>query len=251
MLDELRSHGIERLALWPGGVDADLFNPSRRCPEMRSHLTEGHPESPLLLYAGRLSAEKDIESLRPVLQAFPQARLALVGDGPHRKSLESHFAGLPAFFTGFLSGEELARAFASSDIFLMPSRTETLGLVVLEAMSSGLPVVAVRAGGIPDMIDDRVNGYLFDTENEAIATIGELLNSKSKLCAIGRAAREHSSRRSWRAATFDLVAQYKRACEIQPLFRNPPESQQSVSLRKRTRRALARTTMFAIRKLLP
>ena len=251
MLDELRSHGIERVALWPGGVDADLFNPSRRCPEMRSRLTEGHPESPLLLYAGRLSAEKDIESLRPVLQAFPQARLALVGDGPHRKSLESHFAGLPAFFTGFLSGEELARAFASSDIFLMPSRTETLGLVVLEAMSSGLPVVAVRAGGIPDMIDDRVNGYLFDTENEAIATIGELLNSKSKQCAIGRAAREHSSRRSWRAATFDLVAQYKRACEIQPLSRNPPESQQSVSLRKRTRRALARTTMFAIRKLLP
>ncbi|MGA8087162.1 MAG: glycosyltransferase family 1 protein [Terracidiphilus sp.] len=248
MLDELRAHGIERVALWPGGVDADLFNPSRRCPEMRTRLTQGHPESPLLLYVGRLSAEKDIESLRPVLQAFPQARLALVGDGPHRKALESHFAGLPVVFSGFLRGEELARAFASSDIFLMPSRTETLGLVVLEAMSSGLPVVAARAGGIPDMIEDRVSGYLFDTENEAIAITGELLDSREKRCDLGRTAREHASLTSWRAATIDLVEQYKRVCEAKPFSDNPVETSEP---RRRTSKALKRTTMFVIRKLLP
>ena len=146
MVDQLRSHCIEQVALWPGGVDADLFHPARRSEEMRARLTEGHPESPLLLYVGRLSAEKDIESLRPMLEALPQARLALVGDGPHRKALELHFAGMPVHMAGFLHGEELARAYASSDIFVMPSRTETLGLVVLEAMCSNLPVVAVRAG---------------------------------------------------------------------------------------------------------
>jgi glycosyltransferase involved in cell wall biosynthesis len=248
MLDELRTHGIERVALWPGGVDADLFNPSRRCPEMRARLTHGHPESPLLLYVGRLSAEKDIESLSAILQAFPQTRLALVGDGPHRKALENHFAGLSVVFTGFLLGEELAQAFASSDIFLMPSRTETLGLVVLEAMSSGLPVVAVRDGGIPDMIEDQVNGYLFDTADEATAIIASLLDSKPTRCAIGRAAREHSSRTSWRAATIDLIEQYKRAFDSQHLYENPPDAAQS---RKRTSKALKRTTMFAIRKLLP
>src|SRR5579863_9756169 len=247
MLEELRSHGIERVALWPGGVDADLFNPSRRCMEIRDQLTQGHPDSPLLMYVGRLSAEKDIESLKPVLQAFPQARLALIGDGPHRKALESHFAGLPVFFTGFLLGNELASAYASSDIFLMPSRTETLGLVVLEAMSSGLPVVAVRAGGIPDMIEDRVTGYLFDTEDEAITIVGELLNSKPKRCAVGRAAREHSSLTSWKAATIDLVEQYKRACETQPLPATGTKGSLSATSGDRMNKAFKRSTMFVIR----
>jgi glycosyltransferase involved in cell wall biosynthesis len=248
MLDELSAHGIERVALWPGGVDADLFNPERRCPEMRARLTQGETERPLLLYVGRLSAEKDIESLKPVLDAFPQARLALVGDGPHRKALESHFAGLPVVFTGFLRGEQLAQAFASSDIFLMPSRTETLGLVVLEAMSSGLPVVAARAGGIPDMIEDSVNGFLFDTEDEAVTIVGDLLNSREKRCAIGKAAREHSTRTSWKAATLELVEQYKRACET----RLQPDDPADLSRpRRRMSRAMKRMTMFVIRRLLP
>ncbi len=247
MLDELQAHGIERAALWPGGVDADLFHPSRRSAEMRSRLTDGNLESPLLLYVGRLSAEKDIESLRSVLQAFPQSRLTLVGGGPHRKALERHFAGLPVVFTGFLLGEELARAFASSDIFLMPSRTETLGLVVLEAMSSGLPVVAARAGGIPDMIEDGVSGYLFDKEDQAITIVGTLLASREKRCAIGKAAREHSSRTSWRAATIKLVEQYQRACETPLLPDNPADSSQP---RRRFKRALKRAAMFVIRRLL-
>jgi len=248
MLDELRAHGIERVALWPGGVDADLFNPSRRCPAMRARLTQGDTESLLLLYVGRLSAEKDIESLRTVLQAFPQARLALVGDGPHRKALESHFAGLPVVFTGFLLGEELARAFASSDMFLMPSRTETLGLVVLEAMSSGLPVVAVRAGGIPDMIEDRVSGYLFETLDDAITIIQELLDSSEKRSTLGKAAREHSSRTSWRAATLGLLEQYRRACETQPQSETQVETSQT---RPRMGNVMKRTTMFVVRRLLP
>jgi glycosyltransferase involved in cell wall biosynthesis len=135
MVRQLEEHGIARVALWPGGVDADRFEPSRRSQAMRARLTEGHPECPLLLYVGRLSAEKDIELLKPVLQAIPQARLALIGDGPHHKTLQQHFAGLPVHMAGFLHGDELASAFASSDIFVMPSRTETLGLVVLEANS--------------------------------------------------------------------------------------------------------------------
>ena len=73
---------------------------------------------------------------------------------------------------GFLRGEELAAAYACADVFVMPSRTETLGLVVLEAMSSGVPVVGARAGGIPEMIEDGVSGFLFDTEADAIERSG-------------------------------------------------------------------------------
>ena len=251
MVDELGAHGIEHVALWPGGVDADLFQPSRRSAQMRSRLTQGHPESPLLLYVGRLSAEKDIESLKPILQAFPHARLALVGDGPQRKKLEQHFAKLPVSFAGFLRGEELASAFASSDVFVMPSRTEALGLVVLEAMSSGLPAVAVRAGGIPEMIEDGASGFLFDTEAEAVRAIGALLESKEKRCAIGKTARNHASQVSWRAATIELVEQYKKACAAQPVSVNPPETLGRPTLRVRTNKALKKSTMFAIRRLLP
>jgi glycosyltransferase involved in cell wall biosynthesis len=251
MVEELRAHGVECVALWPGGVDADLFHPSRRSAEMRWRLTEGHPQSPLLLYVGRLSAEKDIESLKPMLEAFPNVRVALVGDGPHRKKLEQHFAGMPVFMAGFLHNEELASAYASSDIFVMTSRTETLGLVVLEAMSSGLPVVAVRAGGVPEMIEDGVSGYLFDMETEAIATIGELLGSQEKRYAIGRAAREHSSQTSWKAATIQLVEQYRLACATQPAAADTAASLETLTLRGRMNKACKRATMFAIRRLLP
>jgi glycosyltransferase involved in cell wall biosynthesis len=251
MVNQLREHRIERVALWPGGVDADLFHPSRRSEEMRARLTEGHPDSPLLLYVGRLSAEKDIESLRPMLEALPQARLALVGDGPHRRALEQHFAGMPVYMAGFLHGEELASAYASSDTFVMPSRTETLGLVVLEAMSSGLPVVAVRAGGIPEMIEHGVSGYLFDTPGEAIATIGELLDSKDRRSAIGTEAREHASRDSWKAATIQLVEQYQVACATQPAAVDEADTAERVTIRGRMKSTLKRSTMYAIRRLLP
>jgi glycosyltransferase involved in cell wall biosynthesis len=251
MVEQLRAHGIERVALWPGGVDADLFQPSRRSAEMRSRLTQGHPECPLLLYVGRLSAEKDLESLRSLIEAFPHTRLALVGDGPHRKILEHHFANLPVSLVGFLHGEELASAYASSDIFVMPSRTETLGLVVLEAMSSGLPVVAVRAGGIPEMIQDGVSGYLFDAQAQAVEAVGQLLNSKEKRDVIGKTARGHASQLNWKAATIKLVEQFEKARETQTISVNHAGTPAHPSLRARTNKAFKRSTMFAIRKLLP
>ena len=249
MMDQLRQHGIHRVALWPGGVDTARFHPDRRSAEMRARLTGGHPESPLLVYVGRLSAEKDVERLKPVLEALPGARLALVGDGPQRKALEEHFAGLPVHLAGFLRGAELAAAFASSDVFVMPSRTETLGLVVLEAMSSGLPVVGARAGGIPEMIVDGVTGSLFDTEAEAVQAIRPLLECSEKRRSFGQAARAHAIEHSWKAATVHLLEHYKTACASQNVM--PDSSPPPRGLRPRLRRAARRGTMYAIRKLLP
>ncbi len=211
MVEELRAKGIERLDLWQRGVDTETFHPELVSWEMRSHLSQGHPESPLLLYVGRLGAEKEIDRIKPVLESIPNARLALVGDGPHRSALEKHFAGTPTHFVGYLMGKELGSAFASADAFIFPSRTETLGLVLLEAMAAGCPVVAARSGGIPDIVTDGVNGYLFDPTDEdgAIAATQRLLERRDERETLRQNARAEAERWSWAAATRQLQNYYK------------------------------------------
>ncbi len=210
MVQELTAHGIERVDLWQKGVDTEMFQPHLACKEMRSRLSQGHPESPLLLYVGRLGAEKEIDRIKPILEAIPNARLALVGNGPHREALEQHFAGTPTYFVGYLEGLELASAFASADAFIFPSRTETLGLVLLEAMAAGCPVVAARSGGIPDIVQDGVNGYLFDPTDEqgAIAATQRLLANQTERENIRQNARKEAERWGWAAATRQLKNYY-------------------------------------------
>jgi glycosyltransferase involved in cell wall biosynthesis len=249
MMEQLDKHGIQRIALWPGGVDTARFQPGRRCEAMRTRLSGGHPEAPLLIYVGRLSREKNIERLKPILEAIPGTRLALVGNGPQRQALEKHFAGLPVYMAGFLGGEDLATAYASADVFVMPSRTETLGLVVLEAMSSGLPVVGARAGGIPEMIAEDVTGFLFDTESQAIEAIRALLQCPEKRRCMGVAARAHAAEHSWKPATLSLVEHYKTACALQKAV--PDAGPPPAGLRPRLGRLARRATMHVIRKLLP
>ena len=141
--------------MWRKGVDTEVFHPQFRSQEMRKRLTDGHPEDPVMVYVGRLGSEKNLIFLKAIMARLPNLRLAFVGDGPSREELESSFAGTKTVFMGMLHGEELSAAYASADVFVMPSETETLGFVVMEAMASQIPVVAVRAGGIPDIINDK------------------------------------------------------------------------------------------------
>nr|GEW50762.1 sulfoquinovosyl transferase SQD2-like [Tanacetum cinerariifolium] len=154
-----------KIRLWNKGVDSESFHPKFRSHEMRVRLTNGEPDRPLVVHVGRLGVEKSLDFLKSVMDKIPEARIAFVGDGPHREDLEKLFSGMPVVFTGMLQGEELSQAYASGDVFITPSESETLGFVVLEAMSSGLPVIAARAGGIPDIIPEEQEGktgYLFD-----------------------------------------------------------------------------------------
>lgn len=219
MVEELTNHGIERAALWQRGVDTEMFQPHLANLEMRSRLSQGHPDSPLLLYVGRLGAEKEIDRIKQILEAIPSARLALVGDGPHRLALEQHFAGTPTHFVGYLHGVELASAFASADAFIFPSRTETLGLVLLEAMAAGCPVVAARSGGIPDIVTDGVNGYLFDPTDErgAIAATQRLLAQPEERETLRQNARQEAEKWSWAAATRHLQSYYREIVASQQL----------------------------------
>jgi glycosyltransferase involved in cell wall biosynthesis len=217
MVKELVSHGIERVDLWQRGVDTEMFQPHLASNQMRSRLTQGHPEDPLLLYVGRVSAEKQIDQIKPVLEAIPQARLAIVGDGPNREALEAHFAGTKTNFVGYLQGLELASAFASADAFVFPSRTETLGLVLLEAMAAGCPVVAARSGGIPDIVTDGVNGYLFapDDPQGAITATKSLLEATQAKEKLRHNARHEAEQWGWAAATQQLQSYYRSVLEAE------------------------------------
>jgi glycosyltransferase involved in cell wall biosynthesis len=154
-----------------------------------------------------------------VLEAIPDARLALVGDGPHRQQLEAHFSGLPATFVGYLAGEELAAAYASGDAFVFPSSTETLGLVLLEAMAAGCPVVGANRGGIPDIVTDGVNGCLYEPDGpdggaaSLTAAVERLLGNPSERQALRQAARAEAERWGWAGATDQLRGFYGRLLE--------------------------------------
>jgi glycosyltransferase involved in cell wall biosynthesis len=216
MVEELRERGIQHTALWQRGVDTELFRPDRARPELRQRLLGGQSDSnALLLYVGRLSAEKQIERIRPVLDAMPQARLALVGDGPHRQQLEKVFAGSATTFVGYLGGEELAGAYASADAFLFPSSTETLGLVLLEAMAAGCPVVAARRGGIPAIVTDGLNGCLYEPDGlddgarSFTAASQRLLGNLEQRNQLRLEARREAERWGWAGATAQLRQYYQ------------------------------------------
>ena len=214
MVDQAKEAGIQRVELWPKSVDTDRYSPGYASTAMRYRLTDGHPEAPLLIYVGRMSKEKDLEVLCDIFEHVPPGtRLAMVGSGPYRAELEQVFAGTPTVFTGYMSGHDLATAYASADVFVFPSTTETLGLVALESLASGVPVVGARAGGIPYAVDDGQTGLLFspgDTKDLGVK-VNRLLCDESLRKAMGNAGREVSLTYSWRSATEKLVEYYELA----------------------------------------
>jgi glycosyltransferase involved in cell wall biosynthesis len=211
MVQELRAQGIDRVDLWQRGVDTETFHPTKATTAMHYHLTQGEPTSHLLLYVGRLGAEKEIEQIKPILAAIPGSRLAIVGDGPHRANLETYFAGTPTHFVGYLGGEKLAAAYAVADAFIFPSRTETLGLVLLEAMAAGCPVIAARSGGIPDIVTDGQNGYLFDPQDPqgAILATQKLFANAQSYLMLRKNARTEAELWNWSSATQQLQHYYR------------------------------------------
>jgi glycosyltransferase involved in cell wall biosynthesis len=208
---QLLRQGVQRVGLWRRGVDAEQYHPRYRDADMRNLLSDGHPDDVLLLYVGRLAAEKQLEHLRPVLERVPGTRLALVGGGPYRGELERYFDGLPVRFAGYLVGETLSRAYASADIFALPSAFESFGLVLLEAMASGLPVVSSRVGGAQDMIAEDVSGYTFNVNDvEALVhAVERIVTEPGKLRVMGSAARRHAELQSWPHMMDELIACYE------------------------------------------
>jgi len=215
MAEDLQCRGFERVGLWPPAVDTSLFSPARKCLAMRRRLSGNHPESPLLLTVSRLASEKNVSFLREILRRVPEATLAIVGGGPQRPELERQFAKYKAHFIGYLKGEELAAAYASADAFVYASETETMGNVILEAMASGLPVVAAHAGGVPSLVRHGTDGFLFTPRDarEAARYVYQLLESEDRREQMSHSALASVKTRTWRNSADEVRAQYQQVME--------------------------------------
>jgi glycosyltransferase involved in cell wall biosynthesis len=160
ILDELAANNIQRLEYLPNGVDVNLFTPNRRSDVWRKRFGGG--EKPIILFVSRLVWEKDLRVLAGMHDLLRSRRddfvMVIVGDGHARAEFEQMMPGV--HFLGYQSGTTLAESFASSDIFVFPSTTETFGLVTLEAMASRLAPVAAKAGGAEELLEHGKSGLL-------------------------------------------------------------------------------------------
>lgn len=206
---QLADLGVERVSLWPRGVDATLFHPARRSPRTRAKLAPGGEL--LVGYVGRLAAEKELELLRHV-HDLPGVRLVVVGGGPKEAELR---ALLPeAVFTGVLRGGDLGRAYACLDVFVHTGRHETFCQSVQEALASGVPVVAPAAGGPLDLVTDGVDGLFFAPgDGHGLAgAVASLAADPDQRAEMGRAARRGVAGRTWEAVNEALVGHYRAVC---------------------------------------
>ena len=213
MIDVLEQKGIDRnLRLWPRGVDSALFNPGKRSPEWRR--SRGIPDSDVVVaFVSRLVAEKGLGVVTRVIRgledrAMPH-RALIVGEGPERERIQ---ADLPnAIFAGHLEGDELAAAYASSDIFLFPSETETFGNVTLEALASGLPAVVANATGSNALVEQGVSGFLAPPrDSEAfLAGVERLVADDELRRTMSANARKAAESYEWDRILAQLVAYYE------------------------------------------
>ncbi|WP_353231734.1 glycosyltransferase family 4 protein [Pseudomonas helleri] len=217
---ELQRRHFDRLELLERGVDSRLFSPAKRQSALRQSWGLGEDDI-ALLHVGRLAPEKNLGALKHCLEAlqerFPRRRfkLIIVGDGPKRAALE---ASLPdAFFCGAKSGEDLARHYACGDVFLFPSMTETFGNVVLEALASGLGVVAYDAAAAGQHIRHGYNGVLAMPGDEYawIDAAAWLLEEPETLRTVRLNARHHACRQGWPQIIEQFENQLQRACQSQ------------------------------------
>lgn len=153
--EEMRQRGFQRLAVWPGGVDTGLFRPWGKAALDLPR--------PISMYLGRIAPEKNLEAF---LRLKLPGTQVLVGDGPSRAVLQQRYPR--AVFLGYRQGEELARTLAAADVFVFPSHTDTLGLVMLEAMACGVPVAAFPVPGPQDVVRHGATGYLDHDLEQAV-----------------------------------------------------------------------------------
>jgi glycosyltransferase involved in cell wall biosynthesis len=212
-LRTLAQHRIERLEMWPYGVETVRFHPRRARASWRERLGAGRADSLILLYVGRLAREKSVERLLDAVRGQDRVALAIVGDGPLRRQLEAQFAGTPTTFLGLLTGSALAEAYASADAFVLPSQTETLGIVLLEAHASGLPVIAADSPAARELIRDGIDGLRYHpAEPRSLASaVVRLQADPAMRAAMAREAREAVKHATWKHATNVLRGYYGRA----------------------------------------
>ena len=210
---QLQQLGVTNLHLWGRGVSLDLFGPERRDGKLHAQwaaAAEGPPARVVVGYVGRLAPEKQVHRLAE-LADLPGAQLVVVGDGPERERLRRL---LPrAHFTGQLQGPELARAFASLDLFVHPGESETFCQTIQEAQASGVAVVAPASGGPLDLIEHGRSGLLYDVANRGSlrSHVSAMVDDPTARVMLAAEARERVMHRTWPRLVEELVRVHYRA----------------------------------------
>jgi glycosyltransferase involved in cell wall biosynthesis len=200
----LTSQGFRNVEIMERGVDTDLFHPDRHSSTLRQRWGAG-PGDPVLLHVGRIAAEKNLalvfEAWELTRAQYPNARLVLAGDGPQRAHWTAKYPD--AIWTGFLTGTDLAQAYASADLMLFPSRTETFGNVLLEGMASGLTTISYHLAASRRFIDPGNNGYAAtrETDDAFLRQVIRALRERRRWSQTGEAARLSVQPQSWPQVT--------------------------------------------------
>lgn len=208
---ELKQHGFETIEFLPHGVDSQIFNPSFKDDEWKRRI--GAEGKTVVLYVGRLAKEKDLQSLLQCYNIVSEKRedlkFVLVGDGPVKQKLKDLMP--EAIFLGYQSGKDLSTSYASSDIFILPSTTETFGNVTLEAMASKVPPICVREGGASGLINDGITGLIAEPRNakdlaEKLLFLTDNTEAREK---ISEQAYKFSQKQSWEKIFQRLFNRYE------------------------------------------
>ncbi|TBL79057.1 glycosyltransferase family 4 protein [Paenibacillus thalictri] len=210
---QLAAQGIDGIKLWQRGVDCKLFHPGKKSAAVRERY--GIKERFILLYAGRLAPEKDLDIIPDIMRKLPESlrdeiHWIFAGDGPSLKELQD---GVPAntTFTGYMKGEALAELYASADLFVFPSSTETFGNVVLESLASGTPAIGAASGGVQEIIQHGRTGNLCPPRDSDMfaQSITNMLQQPDTLKAWGLSGRAYALTQSWEAIFDRLLVNYE------------------------------------------
>jgi glycosyltransferase involved in cell wall biosynthesis len=215
----LENLGFDRLVLWPRGVDSTLFRPDRPGRQEVRRAMGWSQDDLVISYVSRIAPEKNVADLADALEIVaarrPDVRILFVGDGPSRKDLEQRL-GTIARFAGYRTGEDLADHYSAGDLFVFSSLTETFGNVVLEAMASGMPVIAVRAGGVGDTVQSGITGLLVEPGDPAVQlaeAVLTLVDQAEVRIRMSRAARAYAQSQSWDCIMGELRQRYQLAID--------------------------------------
>ncbi|KJR41236.1 glycosyltransferase [Candidatus Magnetoovum chiemensis] len=211
VMEEIEAQGIKNVDIWSRGIDLKKFSPNFRSYALRKSI--GAENMPILLFVGRLVKEKDLDDLVEACKFLyawgHRFKAVFIGDGPMINDLRERLPD--AYFTGFLTGADLSAWFASSDIFVFPSTTETFGNVIQEAYASQVPVVGVRKGGVIDLIEDNRTGFIAEPNNpeDFAKKVQILLNNEALRKDMGKYAYTIVQKNSWENINKDLLSKYE------------------------------------------
>ncbi|MFC0274236.1 glycosyltransferase family 4 protein [Metabacillus herbersteinensis] len=216
-LEQLRKQGFMNLRIWGRGVDCSLFHPNYNLAEVREAYQI--KEKFILSYVGRLAPEKDIETLMKLTTQLPEnirdnVHWLIVGDGPLKEEMMKS-SPENMTFAGYLNGVNLAKVYASSDLFVFPSPTETFGNVVLEAHAAGTPVIGANSGGVKNIIQQGKTGFLCEPKNidQFSTAIHTILTNETLQKDMGNNAHAYALTQTWSQIFDGLLKEYEGALE--------------------------------------